>query len=49
MDGIDVRTAFLFSLVAVVGYIAYQKPALGTDLAVALTFGLFADHYLRRQ
>ncbi|MFK0108640.1 hypothetical protein [Streptomyces sp. NPDC091217] len=48
LEGIDLRTAFLLSLVAVVGYIAYQNPALGTSLAVALAFGLFADHFLRR-
>ncbi|WP_307038934.1 hypothetical protein [Streptomyces achromogenes] len=48
MEGIDLRTAFLLSLVAVVGYIAYQNPAAGTALAVALAFGLFADHFLRR-
>lgn len=48
MEGIDLRTAFLLSLVAAVGYIAYRNPALGTALAVALAFGLFADHFLRR-
>lgn len=48
MEGIDLRTAFLLSLVAAVGYIAYRNPALGTALAVAPAFGLFADHFLRR-
>ncbi|MFI0915587.1 hypothetical protein [Streptomyces abikoensis] len=48
MDGIDLRTAFLFTLVAVATYIAYRNPALGTAAAVALAVGLFADHFLRR-
>ncbi|MFH8684251.1 hypothetical protein [Streptomyces lydicus] len=49
LQGIDLRTAFVFALVTAVGYIAYQKPAIGSALAVALAFGLFADHFLRRQ
>lgn len=49
MDGIDLRTAFLFTLVAVVSYVTYQNPSLGSALAVALGFGLFADHFLRNR
>lgn len=49
LDGIDLRTAFLFTLVVLVGYIAYHDPSLGTALVVALGFGLFADHFLRRR
>jgi hypothetical protein len=49
LEGIDLRTAFLLTLVGVVGYIAYHDPSLGTALVVALGFGLFADHFLRRR
>ncbi|MCG0285388.1 hypothetical protein [Streptomyces sp. PSAA01] len=49
MEGIDLRTAFLFTLVGVVGYIAYHDPSLGTALVVALGVGLFADQFLRRR
>lgn len=48
MDGIDLRTAFLFTLVAVAAYMAYRDPALGVAIAVALAAGLFLDHFLRR-
>ncbi|MFF8646508.1 hypothetical protein [Streptomyces sp. NPDC015345] len=48
MEGIDLRTAFVFTLVAAVGYITYRNPEIGTAAAVALAFGLFADHFLRR-
>ncbi|PSK58396.1 hypothetical protein B0E38_01421 [Streptomyces sp. 111WW2] len=49
LEGIDLRTAFLFTLVGVVGYIVYHDPSLGTALVVALGFGLFADQFLRRR
>lgn len=49
LEGIDLRTAFLFTLVGVVGYIAYHDPSLGTALVVALGVGLFADQFLRRR
>ncbi|MGW0882539.1 hypothetical protein [Streptomyces sp. NPDC002671] len=48
MEGIDLHTAFVFTLVAVVGYTAHRNPALGTATAVTLAFGLFADHFPRR-
>jgi hypothetical protein len=48
MDGIELRTAFLISLVTAVSYIAYRNPDMGTALTVALAFGLFADRFLRR-
>lgn len=49
MEGIDLRIAFLFTVIAVVGYVVYQNPRLGTALVVALGFGLFVDHFLRRR
>lgn len=48
VDGIDLRTAFLFTLVAAAAYVAYRDPALGVAIAVALSVGLFLDHFLRR-
>jgi hypothetical protein len=49
MEGIDLRTAFVFTLVAVAAYATYRNPQLGAAVAVALAFGLFADHFLRRR
>jgi hypothetical protein len=49
LEGIDLRTAFLFAVAAVVGYVVYQNPPLGTALVVALGFGFFVDHFLRRR